>query len=716
MGTAIVTGLEGSYQVNSTQSSATEGVACASTCPGASITVDGYHATAGSGTALGIAQALANSLNSSTVVTAVAQNVTSGVAKVVMTSVASGGGANYSVTCSGPISPCTNMTGGSTGGTFYDSGTVTITVNGFAAPVAYGSTSTVASLTSSLASALNASSSPVTATTDGNNIMIASKATGTSVDYSLAVSSVSSNPSRFTPPSFNLSASGTNLIGGPGGYSFALVYAPDGDVLMADDSVNGNWTYTYDDFNRLLVSTHVGSGIVYTNDYDRYGNRWHQYLNGVCTAGTSFCLSFDTNNRINSSAQTFDTAGNVMADSMHHYYYDAENRLIQVDGTLGTCTTATACYVYDANGQRVEKTASGISTYFLYDLSGRPFAEINSSGAWDRTEVYAGSLHLATYSGGATGTTYFEHTDWLGTERVRTTVAGANYETCTSLPFGDGMNCTGADVSPLHFTGKERDTESGLDNFGARYNASTMGRFMSPDPLGGKLADPQTLNKYSYVRNNPVTLTDPTGLYTINCTDDVKNCNKQEQNFDKALQNASKSKDASVRDAAAAYGPLSKQAGDAGDNGVNVSLTKTVDAQHPDVTGQTTSQPGTGGLTYNAATNTFQQATQVTIKAGLGSDTLEETAVHEGVHVEDRAAFVNSLGLDLKTGAITMNNSVNITARQSEINAYGVENIFLQSMGLPQRNVQDILLHPPYSDNPNINKPLFQALPGGPPR
>jgi hypothetical protein len=232
----------------------------------------------------------------------------------------------------------------------------------------------------------------------------------------------------------------------------------------------------------------------------------------------------------------------------------------------------------------------------------------------------------------------------------------------------------------------------------------------------GRMIDPQTLNKYSYVRNNPVTLTDPTGLYTINCTDDVKNCNKQEQNFDKALQNASKSKDASVRDAAAAYGPLSKQAGDAGDNGVNVSLTKTVDAQHPDVTGQTTSQPGTGGLTYNAATNTFQQATQVTIKAGLGSDTLEETAVHEGVHVEDRAAFVNSLGLDLKTGAITMNNSLNITARQSEINAYGVENIFLQSMGLPQRNVQDILLHPPYSDNPNINKPLFQALPGGPPR
>ena len=58
-----------------------------------------------------------------------------------------------------------------------------------------------------------------------------------------------------------------------------------------------------------------------------------------------------------------------------------------------------------------------------------------------------------------------------------------------------------------------------------------------PDPLGGKLTDPQTLNKYSYVRNNPITLTDPTGLYTVNCTEgaekDQKKCNKAADNFEK---------------------------------------------------------------------------------------------------------------------------------------------------------------------------------------
>jgi RHS repeat-associated protein len=64
-------------------------------------------------------------------------------------------------------------------------------------------------------------------------------------------------------------------------------------------------------------------------------------------------------------------------------------------------------------------------------------------------------------------------------------------------------------------TGKERDAESGLDYFGARYYASSMGRFMSPDPLMAtpeRLLDPQEWNMYGYARNNPLSITDPTGL------------------------------------------------------------------------------------------------------------------------------------------------------------------------------------------------------------
>jgi RHS repeat-associated protein len=78
-------------------------------------------------------------------------------------------------------------------------------------------------------------------------------------------------------------------------------------------------------------------------------------------------------------------------------------------------------------------------------------------------------------------------------------------------------------------TGKERDSESGLDNFGARYDASSMGRFMSADPVfisADRLTDPQSLNLYAYVRNNPLSLVDPTGLdFYLACqTSDHSGC------------------------------------------------------------------------------------------------------------------------------------------------------------------------------------------------
>jgi RHS repeat-associated protein len=78
-------------------------------------------------------------------------------------------------------------------------------------------------------------------------------------------------------------------------------------------------------------------------------------------------------------------------------------------------------------------------------------------------------------------------------------------------------------------TGKERDTESGNDYFGARYYASTMGRFLSPDPITvtpARVANPQQLNLYAYVANNPLRLIDPTGMIIDDaaCKQDAKHC------------------------------------------------------------------------------------------------------------------------------------------------------------------------------------------------
>jgi len=308
----------------------------------------------------------------------------------------------------------------------------------------------------------------------------------------------------------------------PPPYAFNLSYLPDGNVSSAQDTVNGNWTYAYDDFGRLASSAHSSSQQAFSYTYDQYGNRWQQ--NVTAGSGGTSVLTFTaassatTNGNCYHAAglnnqpdgYCYDAAGNLLSDGQHTYTYDAEGHIIKVDGGQ------TATYIYDGGGQRVQKITATTSSSFLYDPDGHVIAEINAFGAWIRTEVYLGGRHLATYSNGSSGNTYLIQADWTGSERARVLPSGDTFETCISLPFGDGQNCNGsADPSPDHFTGKERDAESSLDDFGARHYTSAMGRFMSPDPAGilaAKLTGPQTFNRYSYALNTPVTAIDPDGL------------------------------------------------------------------------------------------------------------------------------------------------------------------------------------------------------------
>jgi len=118
--------------------------------------------------------------------------------------------------------------------------------------------------------------------------------------------------------------------------------------------------------------------------------------------------------------------------------------------------------------------------------------------------------------------------------------SGTPCETITSLPFGDGMatqpvNGGCGDPSPDHFTGLERDAESGLDHTLNRQYPSSLGRWLTADPAGKgavRFNDPQTWNMYAYVRNNPTTLTDPTGL-TIDSSecDANKQCAQWKANY-----------------------------------------------------------------------------------------------------------------------------------------------------------------------------------------
>lgn len=201
----------------------------------------------------------------------------------------------------------------------------------------------------------------------------------------------------------------------------------------------------------------------------------------------------------------------MTSDGTLTYTYDDEGRIISVDnGGTGT-------YVYEADGLRVHRVgaAEGPEDY-VYNLSDQMVATILANGTSQRREIYGGTLHVATYT---SQTTFFDYTDWQGSERVRSNVSGVSFETCTNLPYGDDQSCLGSsDPSQKHFTGKLRDTETGLDYSNARYYSSNSGRWMLPDwsavPEAVPYADPsnpQTLNLYTYVGNNPINGIDADG-------------------------------------------------------------------------------------------------------------------------------------------------------------------------------------------------------------
>jgi RHS repeat-associated protein len=113
----------------------------------------------------------------------------------------------------------------------------------------------------------------------------------------------------------------------------------------------------------------------------------------------------------------------------------------------------------------------------------------------------------------SSGLAYYRHSDWLGNSRFASTPARAMYFDGAYAPFGENYAQTG--TTDLSFTGMNQDTVSNLFDFPAREYNGIHGRWPSPDPAGissVRPRDPQTLNRYAYVRSNPLRLTDPTGL------------------------------------------------------------------------------------------------------------------------------------------------------------------------------------------------------------
>ena len=173
-----------------------------------------------------------------------------------------------------------------------------------------------------------------------------------------------------------------------------------------------------------------------------------------------------------------------------------------------------AVYTYDGNGLRVKKQVSGTTTVYIFS-GASVVAEYAAGAAASNPQaeyVYSGSQLLATITG---GTPKFHIRDHLST-RVTADTNGGNRIEQGHLPFGEQWY-QGSGSSKWKFTSYERDSESGNDYAIFRTYINRLGRFNSPDPIAGSTADPQSLNRYAYVRNNPLNMVDPLGLEFVPC-------------------------------------------------------------------------------------------------------------------------------------------------------------------------------------------------------
>jgi len=317
------------------------------------------------------------------------------------------------------------------------------------------------------------------------------------------------NPSSGRMTGFSFNVNGQSLTG-------TIAWNNNGTVWTFattdpfNSSNNGTCTFGYDDMVRVSSANCVPtSGPAYWSQvfsFDPFGNI-------TKTGSSSWTPTYQTtpnNNRYNtipgvSGNNPYDSNGNLLRDGSYSYDWNAFGKTSAISGNSGTISVT-----YDALGRQVEQNNGGTYTQIVYDAVGAKIATMNGQTlAKGFVKLPTGAT--AVYQ--STGLAWYRHSDNIGSSRLATTPTRTIAGDRAYAPYGEAFNETG--VQDRSFTGKDEDTAVGLYDFPARRYSPTQGRWLSPDPAGATAYDatsPQTLNRYAYVSNNPLSLVDPEGL------------------------------------------------------------------------------------------------------------------------------------------------------------------------------------------------------------
>ncbi|MEO6804841.1 MAG: RHS repeat-associated core domain-containing protein [Edaphobacter sp.] len=269
--------------------------------------------------------------------------------------------------------------------------------------------------------------------------------------------------------------------------NYALSYSSDGDfnVNFSGAAMTGGTT-----------GTPVPGGLNQQYALDNWGN-----LSSMGSSG--FNQSVNMQNQV--SSFSYDAAGRLQNDGALTYTYDD-------DGMLLTSSDG-ASYTYGASGNRVQVAKGSSQKAYVY-FGGQLLATYDPATAAWTDMIYAGGQRIAEVAGTPAATPVYSVLDHIGSEVAAVASNGTAISALDYTPLGQLISGTNPDA--FIFTGLERDGD-GLDHATFRQYSSTTGRWTVPDPYDGSydVGDPQSLNRYAYVRNNPLAFTDKSGLGPI---------------------------------------------------------------------------------------------------------------------------------------------------------------------------------------------------------
>jgi RHS repeat-associated protein len=266
--------------------------------------------------------------------------------------------------------------------------------------------------------------------------------------------------------------------------------------------VNGTsrtYGWQYNNLYQLTNETNSSAGNV-SYRFDPVGNRTNR-TSSVSGLGNQ-AFTFNTNDWL--TGDNYDKNGNTTNSSGTLYQYDALNHLTNANG-------GAVLLVYDGDGNRVAKTVSGTTTYYLLD-------DRNPSGYVQVLEEYQGSSLNRVYNYGLqlvsekqTGVTSYYGYDGHGSVRFLTDTSGSLTETNAYDAYGTMIASSGSTPNNYLYCGEQYDSNVGMYYLRARYYKPDTGRFWTMDTFEGRYEEPQSLHKYIYGANDPVNLIDPSG-------------------------------------------------------------------------------------------------------------------------------------------------------------------------------------------------------------